>query len=850
MRKPVFTLLLLLAITTITAQDFSYYLPANVSYDPAIPTPRSIINHEVGEWHVTHDRLVNYMYAVDRASDRVSLQVNGYTYEGRPQVALIITSPANHRQLEEIRQQHIKLSDPKQSSQMNIATMPSVVWIGSSIHGNESSGANAALLAAYYLAAAQGSQVDDLLNNTIILLDPAFNPDGLNKFASWVNSNKSKTPVTDAQSRELNEPWPGSRFNHYWFDLNRDWLPVQHIESRNRLKFFHQWKPNILTDHHEMGSNATFFFQPGVPSRVNPNTPVQNQELTGAIGNFHARYLDSIGSLYFTKEGYDDFYYGKGSTYPDINGSIGILFEQASSRGHAQQTDNGLLTFPFTIRNQFVTMLSTLEAARVLRKDLLDYQKNFYQQSMKEAASYLANAFVFGDAMDKGRTRRFLEILVQHGLRVYNLKQNLTVEGKSFAPGSAYLLPTAQPQFRLIKTMFEKTFEYKDSLFYDVTSWTLPLAFNMPFATVADNPSAYTGDAVNELAKTTFRSAASPSASAYAFSWQEYDAPKLLNTLLQKGVKARVAHKPLEVQTTQGKQKLSYGSIVIAAQQQGITADSLQRILTTEVTGVPVFSISSGLAASGSDLGSSNLQPVQEPRVMMFAGSGVNPLDAGEIWHLLDQRFNMPVSLVEPERFNTIDVARYNVIIMTSGNYPSLDKAAQEKLKAWVRLGGTLIATEDATRFLSTNDFTKVIFKTNNEKPDTTLSLPYHLRQDHIRAKDITGSIFEATMDLTNPLCFGYANPSISVFKANNLFMDRNNNPYASPVKFTANPLQSGYMHASNKDKLKDGAVINIDQLGKGNIISMAENLNFRAFWLGTSKIFMNAIFFGNQIRL
>jgi len=332
MRKLLFAFCLLLIANYFNAQDLKYYLPDSVTYNPAIPKPKDIIYHEVGEWHITHDRLVNYMKAIAVAApDRVKLETMGFTYEGRPQVLLIITSPKNQQRLEEIRQQHVKLTDPSQSSSVNIDNMPVVVWIGHSIHGNEPSGANASLLTAYYLAAAQGKQIDDLLDNVVVLFDPSFNPDGLQRFSTWANQHKSKNLVSDANSREFNEVWPGGRFNHYWFDLNRDWLPAVHVESQNRLKWFHAWKPNILTDHHEQGSNATFFFQPGVPSRVNPLTPEKNQELTAKLAKFHAAFLDRIGSLYFTKENYDDFYYGKGSTYPDINGAIGILFEQASS---------------------------------------------------------------------------------------------------------------------------------------------------------------------------------------------------------------------------------------------------------------------------------------------------------------------------------------------------------------------------------------------------------------------------------------------------------------------------------------------------------------------------------------
>ena len=229
MKKLLFSFCLLSFVSSLFGQGLDYYLPKNVTYNPAIPTPKSVIYHEVGEWHVTHDRLVNYMKAVAAASDRITLQVTGYTYEGRPQLALIITSPQNQKNIETLRTQHLALSDPFKSTAMNVEDMPDVVWMGYSIHGNESSGANASLLAAYYLAAAQGPEIDALLKNTIILIDPSFNPDGLNRFATWANMHKSATAVTDPNAREFNEVWPGGRFNHYWFDLNRDWLPAQHV---------------------------------------------------------------------------------------------------------------------------------------------------------------------------------------------------------------------------------------------------------------------------------------------------------------------------------------------------------------------------------------------------------------------------------------------------------------------------------------------------------------------------------------------------------------------------------------------------------------------------------------------
>jgi len=244
--------------------SLSYYLPEEVSYNPEIPTPQSILGFVPGKWHVTHDKLVTYMKALAKASPRITIEDRGKTFEDRPILLLTITSEKNHQNLEAIRKQ----------------TMPAVVYQGFSIHGNEPSGSNAGLIAAYYLAAAEGSQIDELLENTVILFDPSLNPDGLQRFAYWANTNKSKNISTDPQDREYREVWPGGRTNHYWFDMNRDWLPAQLPESRARIKTFHKWHPNILTDHHEMGPNSTFFFQPGIQSRTHPLTPKLNQKLT------------------------------------------------------------------------------------------------------------------------------------------------------------------------------------------------------------------------------------------------------------------------------------------------------------------------------------------------------------------------------------------------------------------------------------------------------------------------------------------------------------------------------------------------------------------------------------------
>ncbi len=844
MKKIIIAICLLVAASQSQSQALDYFLPDSVSYNPAIPKPKEVIYHEVGEWHITHDRLVNYMKAIAAAApDRVKLETMGLSYESRPQVMLIITSKKNHANLEQIRQQHVQLTDPSQSASLNIENMPIVVYVGHSIHGNEASGANASLVSAYYLAAAQGRKVDELLDNVVILFDPSFNPDGLQRFSTWANQHKSKNLVSDPSSREFNEVWPGGRFNHYWFDLNRDWLPAVHVESQNRLKWFHAWKPNILTDHHEQGSNATFFFQPGVPSRVNPLTPEKNQELTAKLGKFHAAFLDRIGSLYFTKEAYDDFYYGKGSTFPDVQGCIGILFEQASSRGHLQETNNGLLSFPATIKNQFVTTLSTLEGAKALRKEFLEFQRDFYKQAASRAAAYPVKGYVFGDKNDLAKTFHFAEMLKRQQIEINQLPDSW--KDTEFEKGSAYMVSLNQPQHSLIRAIFEKTFDYKDSLFYDITAWTFPLAFGLPYRELT--ASFAMGDKVNELPMPKRKVEGGKSDYAYLIEWNELYAPAALNELLKAGLIVKVATNKFETSIAGSNKKFDYGTLMVPVSLQKESSETVAVMLNAVVEKyrLKAYAVSSGQVNAGSDLGSSRFAVVQQPKIAMITGPGVNATDAGEIWHLLDQRMNITASHLEPGVFNRVDINKYNSIIMVGGSYPDINK---DKLKAWVQAGGTLILTEEAVNWAAQAGISNVKFKRAKSPVDSTQKLSYVDREQIEGAQRLNGAILGGEVDLSHPLAYGYNQKTVSLFKANRVFIEKSKNPYATPFYYGANPLQSGWISKENKEAIKNSAAVVVNAVGNGRVINIADNPNFRAFWLGGSKLFMNAVFFGRII--
>lgn len=830
--------LALLISTVVYSQkkvDLSYYLPQSSSYNQDIPTPESVIGHQVGEWHVTHDKLAQYMYALAAASNRITIENRGTTFEGRPLLLLTITSPENHQNLETIRKAHI---DATESNSTNTNDRPIVVYQGFSIHGNEASGSNASLLAAYHLAASQSSDVKELLDNTIILFDPSFNPDGLQRFAYWANTNKSINLNPDPNDREYREVWPGGRTNHYWFDMNRDWLPAQLPESRARIVSFHKWLPNILTDHHEMGTNATFFFQPGIPSRTHPLTPKLNQELTKGIGEYHARALNKIGSLYYTEESFDDFYYGKGSTFPDINGGIGILFEQASSRGHIQESVNGILTFPFTVRNQLTAALSTLEAAKNMRVEILEYQHDFFKNARSEGAQEGNKAIVFGNHKDAARTYHLAEILNRHKIKFHEVKQDFTANGKTFKKGYSYIVPKNQKNTRLINAMFEKRTSFQDSLFYDVSAWTFPLAFDLDYAENVTTANA--GEVVSNLEMKSGNVTAK-SNYAYLMEWHEYYSPKLLNKVLKKELRAKVALKQFSLN---GK-KYDYGTIMIPVQNQRMNAEDLHEYLTklAQDSHVQLDAVNTGLT-EGIDLGSSNFRALTLPKIALMVGDGISSYDAGEMWHLFDTRFDMTVTKLDTRSFGRTDLSRYNVLIVPN-NWSGFDKSKTEKIKTWIQNGGTLIAYRATLNWLNSSELFKIDFR---KVKVTAKDVTYEDRGNFRGAQVIGGAIFEAKIDRTHPINFGFTNDKIALFRNTTLFLNPEKNSYDNPIQYTKNPLLSGYISEENLDSLSLSVPLKIGGIGRGNIIGFTDNTNFRGFWYGTNKLLMNAIFFRDEM--
>jgi hypothetical protein len=811
-------------------RPITYYLP-DLDYNPDITTPEEFLGWQIGDWHISHDLQQAYMRLLASQSDRIQLEEIGRSYEDRPLLNLIITSPENHERLEDLRVKHefwnVRNSNVREG---DLPDVPAVLYQGFSIHGNEPSGGNAAPLVAYYLAAAPYDVVASVLDDNIILFDPCYNPDGFNRFASWANVHKNKAMTADGQDREYNEAYPRGRTNHYWFDLNRDWLPVQHPESRARIAQFHKWKPNVLTDHHEMGTNATFFFMPGEPTRIHPMTPQVNQDLTAKIGEYHAEALDEIGSLYYSGEGYDDFYYGKGSTYPDINGCVGILFEQASSRGHIQESENGLLTFPFTIRNQVATAMSTIKAFGELRDDLLRYQRDFNLNGIAE------DGYVVDTDNDPGRARELAELMRRHDVP---LKQDGDGNPDRYWFG-------ATP---FTKAVFEPITEFEDSLFYDVSTFVLPYAFNLPYEKVSGGlPDG--GDWMPLGGMGMAEPTADRADYAYLLPWNDYYSARAAYMLLDAGVIAKVSSKPF---TTTDGVEMGRGTVMIpVGNNQTISEDELFELVrkVEAETGIDIHAVNTGTVDQGLMLGSrSAYAPLRKPEIAILVEGGTRSYDVGEVWHLLDQRFGIPVTKLSLDRVGRANLDRYNTIIMVDGSYRDLGEAGTNAIKEWMGPGRVLITQKGAASWAARNGLANLKMRARKD-PDAedTDRRAYEMAGRDRGGKVLGGAIYEATGDLTHPLMFGMQRESLPIFKRGTMMFEPPRNPYASPLMYGEDALLSGYSPRGFEDQLTNSAAIVVSGRSGGRSINFADNPNFRAFWYGTNRPFLNAIFFGSTI--
>ncbi len=822
---------------SLSAQNLSFYFPDEIKQlNSEIPTPGEFLGFEIGQQYITYDQTVAYLRLLAQKSDRIEIVENGYSHERKPLIFLTISTKENLSDIEKIRQNHLDLCNPDKSGKISVEQMPVITWLGYSVHGNEASGINASVVVAYILAASNDAFIQNVLRNSIIILQPALNPDGSQRYATWVNSNKAQSENSDENSREFREPAPSSRSNHYWFDLNRDWLFVQNPESYYRMEQFYKWMPTFVNDYHEHGNTSGTFFSPGIKNSTNPLIPDENWIITKKISDYHARYLSLIGTMYFSKEDYDDFYTGKGAALPDLTGGIGVLYEQPNPRGFVREKDCVKIRFTDMVRNQVYCSMSALKASLEMKNELLTYQKNFFIDKRRESEKDPVKGYVFGSKSDISLSKEFVRILKTHDIDVYKLNKTIVVGQKTFDKEFSFVVPCNQNKYPVIKTIFEKTLIYKDTSFYDITTWTIPLGLNIDYSDLKEI-SGLTGDKTNII--TYAEKAIVPVTNyAYLFEISDYYSYKFLYYLQNKGIMLKAGDSPFTFIQNGNEHQFKAGAIMISVKEQAYSPEETNKILNDYSAG-PKISIFSAFNGTGEnfDLGSGHFKKITKPKIAVLTGKGATYSTIGEIWHLLDIRFDIPVSLIDIDIIADINLNKYNTIILT--NSFKLTKETSDKLSAWA-VNNTLIAIGNAYRIINDLGVSDInTIKEKNQKDSTTYG-KYSDYLDKNNGASINGVILNSRTDLSNPLSYGLSNGEVPLFKEGEIFISKPANKYVTPVFYSDNPLLSGYLSKKYPDMIKGTPAV----LAGKSLIYFVDDPYFRACWLGSSRLFMNSLFF------
>jgi hypothetical protein len=850
----------LLTITSSVAQD-EYYFGGLGKLNPAIPTPESFFGFRIGTSLVRYDKVVEYFKLLADKSDRASLQVFGKSWEDREQVKLFVSSPENQRNLENIRQEHLKLVDP--DAAVDIKSQKIIVELAYNVHGGEIAGTDASVLAAYYLVASEDADIVRRLGEAVVLIEPSQNPDGRERATNYINGFHSWPPVADPADREHGSGITPHRGNHFWNDLNRDWLPLSQIESRNRVAFYHKWYPNVYLDYHEMGSASTYYFEPSPLSTWNNILPKSNYEtLNNILAKHFSAALNSIGSLYYTKESFTNLSPIYGSTYPDYQGGVGTTLEIGSTSGVVIETAAGLRTFAKNLRDNFQTSIAAVRAATDEKDTFLNYQKEFFKSALSQADKLPAKYIVFGSKNDKSLNSLFVEHLLQHQIDVYELTAAIAQDGKNFEPGSAYVVPLRQRQFRVLQSIFEENetngFDSKTT-FYDISAWSTVHGYGIPFAKIKS--------AVKEGAKVTKTpeikgSVAGRSELAYVFDYFDYLAPKALYYLQDNGVKARVAQLPFTSKTSSGDKSFERGTIVIPVAYQTLSSDELFKLLNeaAKLANITVHAVNDGFSLAGIDLGSNNVRVLKKPVVAVITGG--NWTNVGELWALLGNTHNIPLVKIDAETAARVDLSKYTAIVLNSGQ---LSPALNTKITAWVENGGSLIALSGAAQWASSLIATApatASFFGDAPAATTVAATPQRSgrRGDSIAATTPTpdastrrsgafgdrlnGIIVRSELNLSHPLTYGFNSKDFYTLKSSTSGLNITS-PANVVLKINEAELVNGYATAESLSGLKDKVVIATGNRSNGAILIFGESPTFRGYWLAPGRILTNAVFFG-----
>ena len=821
--------------------------------------PNEFLGYALGDRFTPHHRVVDYFEHVATEVSNVQLQYYGETYEHRPLLVAYVTSPDNFAKLDDIRQANLNRTGLSDSAVSGDFDDVAIVWLSYNVHGNEAVSTEAVMGVLYELTDANNARTQEWLKNTVVILDPCINPDGRDRYATWYHQHANQSPNASPDSWEHNEPWPGGRPNHYFFDLNRDWAWATQQETQARLKLYHQWMPHIHADYHEQGVNSPYYFAPAAEPFHDLITDWQ-RELQDTIGANNARYFNEAGWLYFTRERFDLLYPSYGDTYPTYNGAIGMTYEQGGSgqAGLAVTTEEGdTLTLADRIEHHLTTSLSTIEVASENASRVVSEFARFFRQAQSDPpGSY--RSFVVKASQSNDKLSALRTLLDAHRIRYQFSDESRKLSGFSYRDGQEtdfpleegdLLLPTQQPKSILLQVLFEPTTVLSDSITYDITAWSVPYAYDLEAYAVPDQLS---GGKATEA--TTFTPmTVSESAYAYVTPWESTADARFLGQLIQHDIKVRFATRDFTVEG----QSFDAGALVITRANNAEAGEAFDQTVVSIANEQQqvLTAVGTGFVDSGFDFGSGAVRYIEPPRIVVATDQDVSSYGFGEIWHFFEQELQYPITPVEVRRLGDIDLSDYNVLILPDGEYQQALKDVN--LIRWVKQGGKLIALEGALSYLSTLEPLGLKAYADEEEQQQLESAAdrqseeqqlasYASQERRAISQNISGAIFRLRLDNTHPLALGYPNYYYTLKRGTDRYAYLNEGGNVGTLS-DREDLVSGFVGADVQTQLSDALVFGVEEKGKGSVVYLVDDPLFRSFWYTGKLLFANAVFLVGQ---
>ena len=819
-------------------------------------SPKEFLGYELGDRFTRHHRVVEYYKHVADALPNVEFYQYGETYEHRPLIYVVITSPENFQNLEQIRLDNLRKAGMTDGSPS--ADKKAIVWLSYNVHGNEANSTEASMQTLYELSDPQNKKTQEWLKNTVVILDPCLNPDGRDRYTNFYNQYGNVPPNGDEDSHEHNEPWPRGRSNHYMFDLNRDWAWGTQTETQARLKVYNQWMPHVHVDFHEQGHNHPYFFAPAAEP-FHEIISTWQREFQLMIGKNNAKYFDEQGWLYFTKEVFDLYYPSYGDTYPTYSGAIGMTYEQGGQTGITVTTREGdPLTLKDRLTHHHTTGLSTVEITALNYTRVVDeFEKYFRDNLNNPAAPY--KTYVIKASNHPDKLEQITKWLDTHSIKYGHPAAGKAARGFDYQTQSTgnvsvstddIIFNIYQPKSRFITAVFEPQSKLPDSLTYDITAWNLMYANNLKAYALPERINigkAYEAKPVdnNTIASKPY---------AYIFNYQGVKDVAFLATLIQRGIKVRSALLPFK----SNGQSFDRGALIITRRNNEKVNDfdnTIQSIAKEQ--GRKIYTSPTGFVESGKDFGSSSVNYVKAPNVALLFGEETSSLSVGEIWYFFEQHLHYPITTLGTDYIKYVPLSKYDVLIIPEGYYSSIDEKFLEKISGWVAAGGKLIVVGSGLnsfsdkKGFSLKPYTSDDEKEKAEKKQKELNEQQALiRYEDAERKEISnfigGAIYKVTLDNSHPLAFGLSNTYYSL-KTNELrfgYLDGGWN--VGVLKGKQKPVQ-GFAGKNANEKLANSLVFGVERKGKGNIVYLVDNPMFRCFWEDGKMLLSNAVFLVGQ---